>query len=73
MKWGVFFATAGIVLVIILFQWPKMKQQSKKDKGAFIVLLLLALMLSMFDLQHIKGPVTLLEYIFKPFGKLIEQ
>ncbi|WP_340084419.1 hypothetical protein MHB50_18110 [Siminovitchia sp. FSL H7-0308] len=71
MAWGSFFGTMMIVLVIMFLQWPKMKQNSKKDKAAFIVLLMIALLLSMFDLQHLKGPVTLVDVIFQPLGKFL--
>ena len=49
-RWGAFFATTVIVALIILYQWPRMKQNPKKDKLAFITLLLIGWVLSMFDL-----------------------
>lgn len=73
MRWGAFFATAAIVMIIILFQWPKMKQHPKKEKSAFIGLLTIGLILSMFDLPHISGPVKWIEFVFKPFTKILEK
>ncbi|VEF49756.1 Uncharacterised protein [Bacillus freudenreichii] len=72
MKWGAFFATLVIVAVIFLLQWPKMKKNPKKDKIVFIVLLSLGLVLSMFDLQRIPGPVTWVTTILRPLGKFLE-
>lgn len=71
MAWGSFFGTMMIVLVIMFLQWPKIKQNPTRDKAAFIVLLMIGLVLSMFDLQHMKGPVTLVDVIFQPLGKLL--
>ncbi|MBS4188953.1 hypothetical protein KHA94_01815 [Bacillus sp. FJAT-49705] len=73
MKWGNFLATAFIILIIILLQWPKMKQKPKKEKSAFIVLLLIGLFLSMFDLPYIGGPAKWIEYVFNPFGEILEK
>ncbi|KAB7706305.1 hypothetical protein F9802_11500 [Bacillus aerolatus] len=61
------------MIVIILFQWPKMKQAPKKDKWAFGVLLLIGWGLSMFDLQHMGGPTAWIEALFRPFGKFMEK
>lgn len=72
MKWGAFFATAAIIIVILLFQWPKMKQKPKKDKIALIVLLFIGWGLSMLNLPHIQGPTTLIEAIFTPFSKILD-
>ncbi|RST74415.1 hypothetical protein D4T97_011730 [Siminovitchia acidinfaciens] len=63
--------TIVIVTVIIFLLWPRMKQIPKKDKRAFFVPLPIGLVLSMFDLQHMKGPVTLIEDIFKPIGQFM--
>ncbi|MBA9028203.1 MULTISPECIES: hypothetical protein [Bacillaceae] len=73
MRWGVFVSTTIIVVLIILYEWPKMKQNPKKDKVAFFTLLLIGLVLSMFDLSHMAGPTTWLETLFKPFGEFMEK
>lgn len=73
MKWGAFFATAIVSIIIVLFQWPKMKQTKKKDKAAFIILLLIGLSLSMLNLPYIPGPVKWIEHVFKPFTKILEK
>jgi len=72
-KWGSFFAVTIVIIGILLLQWPKMKQAPKKDKWAFGLLLLIGWALSMFDLQHISGPITWKEVIFRPFRPLVEK
>lgn len=72
MKWGIFFATAFIIGMIILFQWPKLKNYPKKDKAAFIVLILFSLSLSLFDLPYIEGPIKWIEYILQPFVHFVK-
>lgn len=72
LEWGTFSATFFIVVAIFLWQWSKMKQHPKKDKGTFIVLLLIGLMLSIFNLQQIPGPVSWVSALFRPLGKFLE-
>ncbi|MBD8006927.1 hypothetical protein [Bacillus norwichensis] len=67
MEWKAFFITLMIVIVIILLQWPRLKVNPSKDKAAFMVLLVIGLAFSLFDLQRMKGPITLRESLFKPF------
>ncbi|MFD2444261.1 hypothetical protein ACFSO7_09810 [Bacillus sp. CGMCC 1.16607] len=73
MKWSVFLSVLLISVVIVLFEWKKLKSYPKKDKISFFTLLTIACVLSIFDLQNMSGPVTLLEYIFKPLGKFMEK
>ncbi|MBS4202103.1 hypothetical protein KHA93_21065 [Bacillus sp. FJAT-49732] len=74
MKWGAFFGVAGIITAILLIKWPKMKQTPKKDKWAFLILLFIALGLSLFDLQYIEGPNSILKKLLDPtFGKFMKK
>lgn len=73
MKWGAFFATMIIVMIIVFLQWPKMKTNPKKDKTAFIILLAIGLLLSMFNLQYIKGPSAVRQFLFKPFIEYMQK
>lgn len=73
MRWGAFFCTAVIVILIILYEWPKMKQNPKKDKMAFFTLLLTCLVLSMFNLPQMSGPTQWIEALFRPFGEFMEK
>ncbi|MFD6438967.1 hypothetical protein ACFWDG_03885 [Peribacillus sp. NPDC060186] len=73
MRWGAFFCTTVIVALIILYEWPKMKQNPKKDKMAFFSLLLMGLVLSMFNIQYMTGPTAWIETFFKPFGQFMEK
>lgn len=72
MKWGIFFCVLVIIGAIILYEWKKIKTYPKRDKITFFILLLIAGSLSLFDLPNLPGPVTLLESIFRPFGKFME-
>ncbi|WP_414714809.1 hypothetical protein [Sporosarcina koreensis] len=73
MMWGTFFATMLIVMTIVFLQWPKMKTNPKKDKTAFIVLLVIGLLLSMLDLQYMKGPTSVRQFLFKPFVEYMQK
>jgi Na+/melibiose symporter-like transporter len=73
MSWSFFSCVTIAVLLITWFEWPKLKQKPKKDKVAFISLLLIVWLLSMLDLPNTPGPTTVLHFIFKPFKGLLEQ
>ncbi|KAB2337270.1 hypothetical protein F7731_06545 [Cytobacillus depressus] len=73
MKWGTFFATAIIIMVIIYLQWPQLKKKPKRDISAFIGLLLIGLFLSMFDLLYIGGPAKWIEHVLKPIAVFMEK
>ena len=73
MRWGAFFCVMVIVALVILYEWPKMKQNPKKDKMAFFTLLLIGLVLSMFDLPHMGGPTAWIQTLFGPFGRFMEK
>ncbi|WP_102273907.1 hypothetical protein [Cytobacillus massiliigabonensis] len=72
MKWGIFLCVLLIIVLIVIFEWKKIKNCPKKDKITFFTLLTVVGALSLFDLPNLPGPVTLLEYIFKPFGDFME-
>ncbi|MGE7761445.1 hypothetical protein [Peribacillus sp. NPDC097895] len=65
--------TAVIVFLIILYEWPKMKKNPKKDKVAFLTLLLIGLVLSMFNLPQMSGPTEWMQTLFRPFGEYMEK
>jgi|1185.fasta_scaffold276222_2 hypothetical protein len=72
MRWGAFFATTLIIIIIIFIQWPRIKQYSKKDKWAFFILIFIGWGLSMFDLPNMAGPTTWIKALFKPFAPFME-
>lgn len=63
------------VILITLYEWPKMKINQKKEKWAFISLTMigwiLAILLVFFP--DMPGPTDLIDIIFKPMGKLLEK
>ncbi|WP_232732362.1 hypothetical protein [Bacillus sp. mrc49] len=73
MKWAAFLSTAFIIILITLYEWPRMKQKPVKDKLALISLLLIGLLLSMFNLQEMAGPTSWIEAMFRPLGEFMER
>jgi Ca2+/Na+ antiporter len=73
MRWSFFFGVTIIVLLIFWFEWRKLKHNPKRDKAAFMALLLLVWLMSMMDLLYTPGPTSALAIIFKPFKGLVEQ
>ncbi len=75
MKWGAVFGIMVIIMIIILFEWPKINQVQKKEKVAFMALnaigCLLAILLIFYP--DMPGPAQLVEAIYKPLGKFLEK
>ncbi|WP_338472918.1 hypothetical protein R4Z10_09425 [Niallia sp. XMNu-256] len=61
-----------IWMLIILYQWPKLKKNSRKVKAAFLSLMLvnwiLAVLLIIFP--EMPGPGQLIEFIYSSFKPL---
>jgi predicted permease len=74
MKWGAIFLCCIGILLMVLFQWPKLKKNQKKEKISFLILTafgwIMAISLILFP--DIPGPTQIVNYIFKPLGILLE-
>jgi len=75
MKW---LTIAGITLCVILmalFEWPKMDRHQKKEKAAFVTIVamgwLLVILLLFFP--EMPGPTQMIDKLFKPLGKMLEK
>lgn len=75
MKWGPVFVSILIMIFMSLYQWPKLKKNQKKEKAAFLSLLILgwALAILLIIFPDIPGPTQLIDWIYKPFGKILEK
>jgi multisubunit Na+/H+ antiporter MnhB subunit len=73
-KWGAVLGVLVVVFLIILYEWPKINPDQKKEKKAFVVVTaigcLLAFLLIYFP--HVSSPTQWVEAIFKPLGKTLE-
>jgi hypothetical protein len=74
MKWGPVFLNSIVILVIFLSQWPTLKKLKKKEKIAFLFLVIFTWSLAntLVFFPEIPGPTQITDYIFKPLGKLLE-
>jgi multisubunit Na+/H+ antiporter MnhB subunit len=74
LKWGPIVSCSIIIFFIVLFQWPKIKKDQKREKIAFVIITgfgwLLATLLFLFP--DLPSPTDLVDFIFKPFGRLLE-
>ncbi|WP_227938968.1 hypothetical protein [Alkalihalobacillus deserti] len=67
----------GITIVIVLmflYEWPKINQTQKKEKYTFVVLSAMSWILAVLLLffPEMPGPTELVDQIFKPLGKMLE-
>ena len=74
MKWGPLLGCTTLIILIILFQWPKLNQDQKKEKAALIILSALGWIMAnlLLFFPDIPGPTELVDWIYRPLGKLIE-
>ncbi|MBY0050801.1 hypothetical protein ABE205_03510 [Brevibacillus agri] len=73
MRWGVTIGVTVLVILIVLFELPALRQKPLRDKIAFFSLLLCGWALAQFDLPNMAGPITWLNTLFKPLGKWMEK
>jgi multisubunit Na+/H+ antiporter MnhB subunit len=75
MKWGEVAGITVILLAIALFEWPRMNSNQRKEKAAFATLSFIGWVLAVLLIfqPEMPGPTQLVEFIYKPFGKLLEK
>ncbi|MEH7023885.1 hypothetical protein [Priestia megaterium] len=75
MKWITVIGITVCVVLIFLYEWPKMDRNQKKEKAAFMILTtmgwLLAILLLFFP--DMPGPTQMIDMLFKPLGKMLEK
>ncbi|PGY12943.1 hypothetical protein [Bacillus sp. AFS031507] len=75
MKWIMVLGITICMILIALFEWPKMSRNQKKEKAAFVTITamgwLLAILLLFFP--DMPGPTQLIDKLFKPLGQIIEK
>ncbi|ALX48579.1 hypothetical protein [Lentibacillus amyloliquefaciens] len=74
MKIASVFLAIVVAALITLYEWPRINEDQKKEKRAFIILttggFLLAVMLIIFP--NLSGPTEFVQWVFKPFSQLLE-
>jgi multisubunit Na+/H+ antiporter MnhB subunit len=75
MNWGAIMGIIVMFIIMALYEWPKINQNQKKEKVAFVVIIsigfTLAILLNMYP--NMPGPTQLVEVIYKPFSKILEK
>lgn len=68
------FISTLIIACMFLFQWPKLNQNQKKEKAAFITLTLFGWLLInfLFIFPNTPGPTEFIDFMYKPLGRLLE-
>ncbi|MFC4184104.1 hypothetical protein [Saccharococcus thermophilus] len=67
--------TLVLVTFIFLYEWPRINRTQKKEKVAFIVLLSLGTILAMVLIWNpdLPGPTQMIDYLYKPLGRMLEK
>lgn len=74
MKWGGILGITALLVLIFLYEWPKLKKSIRKVQVVFFTLItigwVLAILLVLFP--NMPGPSQLIDFIFKPIGRYWE-
>jgi multisubunit Na+/H+ antiporter MnhB subunit len=75
MKAGFILGTLVLVGFIFLYEWPRINRTQKKEKAVFIVLLSLGTILAIVLILNpdLPGPTQMIDYIYKPLGRMLEK
>lgn len=71
-NWTTVMIVQVFIWLIVLFEWRRLKYTSKVDKITFFTILLFSAAMSLFNLENLPGPITLLRFIFGPLGRMME-
>lgn len=75
MKIGLILGTLVLVALIFLYEWPRINRTQKKEKAVFVVLLSLETILAIVLIWNpdLPGPTQMVDYIYKPLGRMMEK
>ncbi|MGO4886791.1 hypothetical protein ACJ2A9_03455 [Anaerobacillus sp. MEB173] len=74
MNWVLSIVSGLIAALIVWFEWPKINQKQKKEKQALVTLSIMGWVLAVLLIffPDMPGPTDLVDYIYRPLGKLLE-
>ncbi|PDM41087.1 MULTISPECIES: hypothetical protein [unclassified Geobacillus] len=75
MKIELILGTLVLVALIFLYEWPRINRTQKKEKAVFVVLLSLGTILAIVLIWNpdLPGPTQMIDYIYKPLGRMMEK
>ncbi|WP_416827808.1 hypothetical protein [Ectobacillus polymachus] len=73
MKWITTLGITIFLLLIILYEWPKIGINHKKEKISLVTITVIGWLLSILLLffPDMPGPTQMIEMLFKPLDKLL--
>lgn len=75
MKWVTILGITVCAALIVVYEWPKLNQNQKKEKTAVVTFTamgwLLAILLLFFP--EMPGPTQIIEKIYEPLSKLLKK
>ncbi|WP_312029487.1 hypothetical protein [Paenibacillus sedimenti] len=75
MKWGEIASVGAVIILMFLYEWPKIDRIQKKEKMAFVALTAMGCLLAILVIYYpeMSSPTQWVERIYRPLGKLLEQ
>ncbi|MFP3121912.1 hypothetical protein OH784_03820 [Ectobacillus funiculus] len=75
MTWLFIVGITLVVLLMSLYEWPRINSKQKKEKLVFIMLVVAEWLLAIFLLfnPHFPGPTKMMEAVFQPISRIFQQ
>jgi multisubunit Na+/H+ antiporter MnhB subunit len=75
MKFAAITGITILVILIVLYEWPKMKPKQKKEKAAFLTVTGMGWILAVILVFNpdIPGPTQMIDALYRPLGKMLEK
>jgi hypothetical protein len=73
-KWDELGGLAAVVILMTIYQWPRIGRKQRKERAAFTLLTAIgsALAVLLVYFPDLPGPTQLVEKIYRPLGKMLE-
>ena len=75
MEWVAVLGIAAVLVLMALYEWPRMKSQGKREKFAFAALTVLGGILAVLlvFVPEMPGPTDFIETLYKPLTNIFEK
>jgi multisubunit Na+/H+ antiporter MnhB subunit len=73
MNWGAIIGITLIAILLVLYEWPRMKSEQKKEKAVLIGLTLMgwSLAVTLLFIPNLPGLTQLIDMLFQPLSQIL--
>lgn len=75
MTWFFIIGITLVVTLMVLYEWPRMSQNQKREKSVFVILVTMEWLLAILLLFYpdLPAPTQMVETVFQPLSKIFEK